>query len=205
MKILLINNDSDTWSKLVTVAEATGHEVDPIHHSAIGAIDARAYDVAILSGGWWADYQEIPEILVLYAEELQFIKSAPIPIVGICVGMQLQHVATNQAVPLMDEPQSGDKPITINERGQKLFGLPPELEVFKNHTRAIFETDPQFEILATSSTTPKFTEIMIHRQKPLLGVQFHPEMGPVDAAAGRLNALINGLLDTEQAKALKAQ
>jgi GMP synthase-like glutamine amidotransferase len=196
MRILLVNNDSDTWSKLVTVVEATGYEVEPIHHSAIGAIDARAYDVAILSGGWWADYQEIPEVLEMYAEELQFIRSNPIPILGICVGMQLQHVALNQAVPLMDEPQSGDKPITVSERGQELFGFPPELEVFKNHTRAIFETDPQFEILATSSTTPKFTEMMIHKEKPLLGVQFHPEMGPVDLAADRVKALVSGLLKT---------
>lgn len=197
MKVLLVNNDSDTWSKLVKVVEATGYDVNPVHHSAIGAIDSRGYDVAILSGGWWADYQEIPEVLDMYAEEIAFIKETPIPIVGICVGMQLQHVALNQAVPLMDEPQSGDKPISINARGQELFGLPPKLEVFKNHTRAIFETDPQFEILATSSTSPKFTEMMIHKEKPLLGVQFHPEMGPVDAAAERIKMLIKGLLERQ--------
>lgn len=202
MKILLVNNDSDTWSKLETVVRATGYEVTPVHHSVIGAIDARAYDVAILSGGWW--YDDPIQLLNEYAEELQLIRATPIPILGICIGMQLMHVAIDQAVPLMDDPQSGDRKIMINETGQKLFNLPAELEVFKNHTRAIFETDPRFEILAVSSTSPKFTEMMIHKEKLLLGVQFHPEAGPVDAAAERIKTLINGLLQSPAVQSLQS-
>lgn len=197
MKVLLINNDSDTWSKLVTVVRATGYDVTTSHHSDIGSIDIGAYDLAILSGGWW--YDDPIELLKEYAEELHFIRTTPIPIFGICIGMQLMHVAVDQAVPLMDEPQSGDKIISINKTGQQLFGFPDELEVFKNHTRAIYETDPQFELLAEAEG---HVEIMRHKTRPLLGVQFHPEAGPVDEASQRLMVLIGGLLKSPSVKML---
>ena len=106
--------------------------------------------------------------------------------------MQLMHVAVDQAVPLMDEPQSGDKIITIHPAGQALFGFPEKMEVFKNHTRAVIETDPQFEQLASADG---HVEIMKHKTRPLLGVQFHPEMGPVDRAAGRLKILVGALFN----------
>lgn len=189
MKVLLVNNDSDTWSKLETVVREAGYEVTPIHHSALGAIDPRGYDLAILSGGWW--YDDPVQLLKEYAEELQFIRTTPIPILGICIGMQLMHVAVDQAVPLMDEPQSGDKVITVNEAGQRLFGFPAEIEVFKNHTRAIVETDPQFEMLAYSQG---HVEIMRHKTRSLLGVQYHPEMGPVNEAAARIKVLVGALI-----------
>ncbi len=192
MNILLVNNDSDTWFKLQTVVRATGHSVTPIRHTEIATITPGDFDIAILSGGWW--YDDPVRLLQEYAQELELIRLAPFPILGICIGMQLMHVAIEQAVPLMDEPQSGDKLITVSKRGQELFGFPAELEVFKNHTRAIFETDARFETLAISSTTPNFTEMMIHKQKPLLGVQFHPEMGSVTFAAERIQTLIDGLL-----------
>lgn len=198
MKVLLVNNDSDTWDKLVRVAEAADYTVTAIHHSDIGTTNVHDYDLAILSGGWW--YDDEVELLQTYAEELQFIKSTPIPILGICLGMQLMHVAVDQAVPLMDEPQSGDKMISVNPAGQALFGFPAEMEVFKNHTRAVLEVDPQFDKLAVSEKG--YVEIMAHRKRPLLGVQFHPEMGPLEKAAVRLQTLVNGLLQTPAVKAL---
>lgn len=190
MKVLLVNNDSDTWNELQATATEAGYEVTPIHHSAIGAIDPRGYDIAILSGGWW--YDDEVELLHNYAEELQFIKSAPIPILGICIGFQLMHVAMDQAVPLLDEPQHGIKTIDINVAGQMLFGFPPVMKVFKNHTRAVIETDPQFELLASS---PGYAEITLHKKRPLLGVQFHPESEPaMSERVTLLRALVDGLM-----------
>lgn len=188
MRLLLVNNDSDTWEELVEVAQAAGHEVTPVHCSTIGAIDPRGYDMAVLSGGWW--YDDETELLATYAEELEFIRSSPIPILGICIGMQLMHVSLDQAVPLLDQPQSGYKPIDIKPMGQELFGFPSVLNVFKNHTRAVLEADPNFQVLATS---PGHVEIMMHNERPLLGVQFHPEVGPVLDAAELLNTLLLAL------------
>ncbi len=188
MKVLLVNNNSDTWDELLGVARSAGYEVTPIHHNAIGAIDPRGYDLAILSGGWY--YEDEVELLKEYAEEIEFIRSTPILILGICVGMQLMHIAVDQAVPLLDERQSGWTDIDVNVAGRLLFGFDEKIKVFKNHDRAVIETDPQFQILAAS---PEFTEIMLHAERPLLGVQFHPEAGETKDAVKMLRTLVDGL------------
>lgn len=188
-KVLLVNNDSDSWQELQDVAVAAGYDVTPIHHSAIGAIDPRGYDLAILSGGWW--YFDETELLKNYAEELQFIKTTPIPILGICIGFQLMHVAVDQAVPLLDEEQHGFKDISVNVAGQMLFHFPETISVFKNHTVGVIEINSQFELLASS---PGHAEITLHKTKPLLGVQFHPELEKtVSASAKLLTTLVDGL------------
>lgn len=187
--MLLVNNDSDTWDELETVARAAGYDVTPVHHSAIGAIDPRGYDLAILSGGWW--YDDEVKLLTEYAEELQFIKSTSIPILGICIGFQLMHVATDQAVPLLDAPEYGLLPIDVNIAGQMLFGFPETVNVFKNHTRGVFQTDPQFEVLASRNG---HVEITLHKTKPLLGVQFHPEVGELEECVALIKTLVSGLI-----------
>jgi GMP synthase-like glutamine amidotransferase len=189
MNVLLVNNDSDTWDELQAVAKAAGYNVTPIHCSAIGAIDPRGYNLAILSGGWW--YDDEVELLETYAEELMFIRTTPIPILGICIGMQLMHVSVDQAVPLMAERENGWKEIDVNVSGQMIFDFPEKIKVFKNHDRAVFETDPQFDEVASSSG---HAEILLHRTRPLLGVQFHPEVGETKEAAAMLKTLVDALL-----------
>jgi GMP synthase-like glutamine amidotransferase len=189
MNVLLVNNDSDTWDELQEVAAAAGYNVTPVHHSAIGAIDPRGYDLAILSGGWWHD-DEV-ELLKNYAEELMFIRLTPIPILGICAGMLLMHVTVDQAVPLLDEREHGWKDIDVNVDGQVVFDFPEKIKVFKNHDRAIFETDPSFRELASSSG---HAEILLHQSRPLLGVQFHPEVGETEEAVKMLTTLVGALL-----------
>lgn len=194
MNVLLVNNDTtdENWDELLAAARAAGYNVTPVHHSAIGAIDPRGYDFAILSGGWWANDEDVPEILQRYAEELMFIRTSPIPILGICVGMQLMHVSVDKAVPLMSEREYGWKEIDVNLDGQVIFDFPEKLRVFKNHDRGVFETDPSFLELASSSG---HAEILLNRTRRLLGVQFHPETGEtVEQSATLLKTLVNALM-----------
>lgn len=191
MNVLLVNNNTEpkNWAALQAAIERAGYSVTPVHHSAIGAIDPRGYDFAILSGGWY--YDDEVELLQKYAEELQFINTTPIPILGICVGMQLMHIAIDQAVPLMDGRQYGWEEIDVTIAGRMLFGFEEKINVFKNHDRAIIETDSQFEVLASVAG---HTEIMLHKTKPLLGVQFHPEEGEINQAAIMLKTLVDALM-----------
>lgn len=184
MKVLLVDNKSSTFAELQETVAASGHSVTSITHKEIPLYPAEDYDVAILSGGWW--YDDETELLAQYAEELEFIRTCPIPLLGVCIGMQLMHVALDQAVPLLDEPQSGLKDIMTTEEGIR-HGLPPKMRVHKNHTRGIIEADPIFEILARS---PGHIEIMQHRERPMLGVQFHPEVGNIDESVRVLGMLL---------------
>lgn len=186
MKIVLVNNDSDTWSELQRVTSAAGHSVTSIYHKELPLIPHEEYDAAILSGGVW--YDDETELLAEYAEELVFIRDCPIPLLGICIGMQLMHVSLDRAVPLLDEPQSGMRDITITPLGQTRYGLPARMRVFKNHTRGVIEADPIFDILGTS---PGHVEIIRHQERPMLGVQFHPEVGESEACVRLMNRLLD--------------
>lgn len=170
MHVLLVNNDSDSWDQLQRIVMAAGWKCSTVHNTKVGMINELEYDLVILSGGWW--YDDPVKLLERYAAELAFIATTRVPVLGICIGMQLMHVALDQAVPLMDAPEQGFRTIHLTHRGRELFGLPERIPVFKNHTRAIVEADPSFEVLARS---PGHVEIMLHVSRPMLGVQFHPE------------------------------
>lgn len=192
MNVLLVNNDTtaENWRELQAVCEALGFTITTAHHSELLTVDASLFDLAILSGGWW--YDDETELLREYAAELQFINTATLPVFGICIGMQLMHVALDQAVPLLDEQQSGFKQITVSPAGQALFGLDEITTVFKNHTRGVVEADPNFDVLARS---PGHIEIIRHQTRPLLGVQFHPESeASLDASRILLEKLIAPLV-----------
>lgn len=181
MKILLVDNDTDSYDALFAMCAYDGNDVAQLHHSKLHDYNVEEFDLIVLSGGWW--YDDPTELLEKYAAEIELIRGSRVPILGICIGMQLMHVACEQAVPLLDKKQSGFKEIRINERGQEFFGLPEQLTVFKHHTRGVLAADPEFEVLADS---PGHVEIMRHRTKPLVGVQFHPESEPTLADAVKL-------------------
>lgn len=187
MKILLVNNgtEPDNWEDLQAVARAAGYKVMPVHFTKLRQYDVADYDMMLLSGGWYYDNHD--ELLTKYEDELRLIHTAPIPIIGICIGMQLMHIAVEGDVPPLAARQNGWVDINVNAEGQKILDLPERLKVFKNHDRAIVETDSRFQVLATSG---RWTEIMIHRTKPLLGVQFYPECGNRENAVMFLKQLV---------------
>lgn len=173
MHILLVDNDTESWDKLLAMASASGNTLTSLNHRELTTHDTSAYDLIVLSGGWW--YDDFDELRQVYAGELELIRTSSVPILGICIGMQLMHVALEGDVPLLDAAQNGFQTITLSPTAQQLFDLPEKIEVFKYHTRGVLAPDSEFELLGTS---PGHIEIMRHRTRPLLGVQFHPEAEP---------------------------
>ena len=172
MRLLLVDNDTDTLQELYDLCVRCGFEVTIQHCLAVSAATAEACDIVVLSGGYW--YDDVEKHLVTYTGELELIRNATVPVIGICLGMQLMHVAYSGDVPLLDQPQSGLQAVDVTELGQMLLGLPPVMEVHKNHTRGVLSVGADFEVLATS---PGHLEIIQHTTRPLLGMQFHPEVG----------------------------
>ncbi len=192
MHILLIDNDTDSWDKLHAMVSSPQNIVTSINHRELDSHDTTPYDLIVLSGGWW--YDDFDELRRVYASELALIRTSTAPIFGICIGMQLMHVALEGDVPLLDARQDGFHPISLTSAAQQLFDLPETITVFKYHTRGVLAPDEEFELLATS---PGHIEIMRHRTRPLLGVQFHPESEPtLEHSQTLFSKLIRPLLDT---------
>ena len=101
-----------------------------------------------------------------------------IPILGICYGLQLLAVQMGGKVEHSDKREYGPATIKILNEGNLLTGLKgvPEKDrrVWMSHGDRV-ETLPEgFEILAKTGNSP-FCAVR-HRQRPVWGLQFHPEV-----------------------------
>ncbi len=190
MKLLLVDNDSDTLLELRALCDTLDYDVVTVHCGALQDHRAADYDLVVLSGGYW--YDDELQHLENYTDELTLLQETTTPVVGICVGMQLMHVAYSGMVPLLDEPQSGSKQITITQAGQKVLGLPEHIIVHKNHTRGVISALEHFDVLGHSES---HLEIMRHKTKPLIGVQFHPEIGDLAHGTKLMKQLINAVTE----------
>lgn len=188
MKLLLVDNDSDTLIELRQLCDQLGFDVVTVHCSQLATQQLSDFGLVVLSGGYW--YDDELKHLETYAAELELIRTASIPIIGVCLGMQLMHVAFSGHVPLLDQHQSGAREITLTKLGQQILQLPEHITVHKNHTRGVISALEHFNILGLSEG---HLEIIQHKSRPLLGVQFHPEIDDARQGFEIMQRLIEAL------------
>ncbi|MDR1962974.1 MAG: glutamine-hydrolyzing GMP synthase [Planctomycetaceae bacterium] len=100
-----------------------------------------------------------------------------IPVLGICYGMQLLATCFGGTVAPSPDREYGRATLELTEIGTKspLFrGTPETQQVWMSHGDHVTKLPPEFEPLATSTSSPVCA--MRHCEKPLYGVQFHPEV-----------------------------
>ncbi|MEM4780128.1 MAG: aminodeoxychorismate/anthranilate synthase component II [Halalkalicoccus sp.] len=99
------------------------------------------------------------------------------PILGVCLGHQAMCAAAGSAVGHAPEVIHG-KPSTISHDGRGVFaGLPDSLEVGRYHSLCVEREDVPDALVETARTDDEREVLMgvRHREKPHVGVQFHPE------------------------------
>ncbi|WP_137289760.1 anthranilate synthase component II [Natronorubrum halophilum] len=99
------------------------------------------------------------------------------PILGVCLGHQALCAANGAPVVRAPHVVHG-KPSTISHDGDGLFdGLPDTFQVGRYHSLAVDREDLPDSLEETAKTTDERGVLMAvrHREKPHVGVQFHPE------------------------------
>ena len=96
------------------------------------------------------------------------------PILGICAGHQYmaKHFggdATPSAV-----PEFGKAVLTVHEPDVLFSGLPDSFQVWESHNDEVSALPDRFVALASSTNCR--VQAMRHRDRPLFGLQFHPEV-----------------------------
>jgi GMP synthase (glutamine-hydrolysing) len=136
----------------------------------------------------WNNYS--PESL---AGIFDVIRKAPQPILGVCGGHQQMALAFDGEVGLMQRLEPGEGyegakrergyySITTSRTG--IFtGLPEEITVWHSHCDEVKQLPEGFERTASNSTCA--IQAMQHQQRPLFGVQFHPELFNDEYSEGR--------------------
>jgi GMP synthase (glutamine-hydrolysing) len=100
-----------------------------------------------------------------------------IPVLGICYGMQLVCQALGGRVQSHPAREYGRAHLTINatQEADDLFaGINRDTEVWMSHGDQVVTVSDQFIPLARTETCPHAA--VKHRQRPLYGLQFHPEV-----------------------------
>jgi GMP synthase (glutamine-hydrolysing) len=107
-----------------------------------------------------------------YLEKVSWIKTLKIPILGICFGHQLIGLTFGAFGSRMKEDRDWQT-IEVFEDCDLFKKLPTEIEMMEDHCESI--SIPEDFILVASSDSC-VNEAMKHKQLPIYGVQFHPEV-----------------------------
>lgn len=168
MKTLIINNHTKYINELSSIFS----DVDIISKENLTKIyDVSNYDLIVLSGGL-----NVPTVLrhpEEYKCEIELIKNTNIPIIGICLGLEIITVAFNGELQELPEEHRGlIKLQIINSDLEKALGS-STLEVTESHRISIKQMPHHFISYAQSEHG---IEIIKHKDKPIIGFQFHPEV-----------------------------
>ena len=107
-----------------------------------------------------------------YKNHVAYLKEIEIPILGICFGHQLLGLLYG-AVP-SKQKEDRDWQIIESIEDHSLFDkLPTEFEMMEDHCETI-SIPAGFNLVAASDAC--VNEAMQHKEKPIFGLQFHPEI-----------------------------
>jgi GMP synthase (glutamine-hydrolysing) len=133
---------------------------------------------------------------------IEVIKKASQPVLGVCGGHQQIALAYGARIDLMGrlEPGEGYEGaqrergyLTVETSGAGIFkNLPKEITVWHSHFDEVKALPKGFRRTAWNETCP--IQAMEHKERPLFGVQFHPELFDDEHPEGR--KVIENFLET---------
>jgi GMP synthase (glutamine-hydrolysing) len=97
-----------------------------------------------------------------------------IPVLGICYGAQWLVHHFGGTVSPSSIREYGRAEVKVQKQNIIFEGFPSESKVWMSHSDSITELPPEFEKTASTDTIP--VAAFAHREKPIFGVQFHPEV-----------------------------
>ncbi|HSM52271.1 MAG TPA: aminodeoxychorismate/anthranilate synthase component II [Thermoanaerobaculia bacterium] len=168
--ILVVDNYDSFTFNLVQLIAAAGSEVEVRRNDAAGIDEllARRPEGIVLSPG-----PGRPEEAGVCVELLQ--RSAPVPILGVCLGHQALGVAFGAICERAPVLMHG-KTSAVRHGGTGVFaGLPDPFTATRYHSLALRPESLPAELAPTAWADDGTLMGIAHRALPYHGVQFHPE------------------------------
>jgi GMP synthase (glutamine-hydrolysing) len=100
------------------------------------------------------------------------------PVLGICYGAQLTAKQFGGKVEKSNKREYGRAVLHLEKEDALLQNLSPSSQVWMSHADTILKLPKEFELLATTGSIPvaAFRQTQAEGQRPLYGLQFHPEV-----------------------------
>ncbi len=118
-----------------------------------------------------------------------------LPILGLCYGHQLLAQLTNGKVKPATCKEYGIAEVEIDKAVGVLEGLSNREKVWMSHGDTVFALPPDFEELAHTENCP--VAAFRHKQKPIYGLQWHPEVIHTKKGAQMLQNFIFSVCECE--------
>lgn len=186
MKILLVNNHTRHLEALSTALE--GYDVEILNYEPGVKFNYRDKDLVILSGGG-GEGLEINDMYrrgkLWYDDQINFVRSCPKPILGICMGFEVIARAYGADVERLPKLVEGFKKISPTRSGRQTLSR-RRLKQFEAHEWCVPKvSEEEFTVWAKSKTG---VEMFHHKKRPILATQFHPEIEGGSLSLGQLVA-----------------
>lgn len=118
--------------------------------------------------------------------------SLDLPVLGICYGLQalIQREETGR-VERAEKREYGRARLRIDKSEDLLKGVADESVVWMSHGDHIIELPDTYEVVAHTDNAP--VAAVRHRERPLYGVQFHPEVVHTEEGVQILENFVKGI------------
>jgi GMP synthase (glutamine-hydrolysing) len=194
LKIVVVNNykePNQTERAIQNIEKSAGQSVEKIDCNEpdlqTKVVDSGP-DLVILTGS--SALLSKPRTRELFQPEMYLVRKARFPILGICYGHQI--IGSAFGTPMRDIGQMlrGYEKVSVIRKHPLFDRLPSELVVAESHRQELAKVPDEFQHLAQSTTSK--VEAIVHRSRPIYGVQFHPERSNENHPHGRI--IIQNLL-----------
>ena len=169
--VVVDHHDSYTWNLVHLVAAVTGELPEVVQHDATSVAHLLSFTHVVLSPG-----PGHPADPVDFAVGTEVLRTARVPVLGVCLGMQGLVTAYGGLVERVP-PAHGDV-AEVTHDGTGLFaGIPSPYPVVRYHSLAATRVPDELAVTARC-TGEDGAEVVMgvrHASRPLHGVQFHPE------------------------------
>ena len=173
MKALIINNYSEEW-RVERLYREVGKlsKADLVKYSSLVYTDWRDYDVIILSGSQ-ADLVQ-GRNLVRFRRELELVREAEVPVLGICYGLQLIAFKLGGRVSKGRKREYGRAELIVKDFSDLFSGLPGRFYCWMSHADKVTKLPKGFEAIAYTKNS-RYAAVR-DKVRKIYGVQFHPEV-----------------------------
>ncbi len=168
-RILVVDNYDSFVYNLVQYLQQLRADTTVLRNDEVTPDQVSEYDGVLLSPGPGTP-EEAGACVDIVKE-----KGGEVPIFGVCLGLQAIGVAYGGVVGRADELLHGKTSQVFHEGAGVLAGLPSPFTATRYHSLAIAEDTVPDELQVTARTEAGVIMAARHRDRPVEGVQFHPE------------------------------